>query len=182
MTTDVAVLDGLLLTGGDDVDPRWYGHILRTDEGLHQRVEVDAARDALEIPLARAALAAELPLLAICRAIQVLNVAAGGALVQDTIFLGLPADAHDQTRRRPILATGTPARAVRLRGGSRIAGIGAAPATGVNSFHHQALGLIADGFEVTAIAPATVWTTAAYGIDPDFKEAIAFAVLAAEHA
>ena len=69
---------GILLTGGGDVDPVFYG------EERHQSVEdAEPGRDEFEIDLARRAMAADLPLLAICRGSQVLNVAAGGSLVQD---------------------------------------------------------------------------------------------------
>ena len=70
-------VDALLLTGGLDVDPALYG------EAPHPTTEVDAARDHFEIPLSRAAVARDLPVFAICRGVQVLNVAAGGTLVQD---------------------------------------------------------------------------------------------------
>ena len=71
-------LDGLLLTGGGDVDPVLYG------EDRHPSVDdAEPGRDEFEIDLARRAMAADLPLLAICRGAQVLNVAAGGTLVQD---------------------------------------------------------------------------------------------------
>ncbi len=70
-------VDALLLTGGDDVDPALYG------EAPHPTTEVDAARDRFEIPLSRDAVARDMPVFAICRGAQVLNVAAGGTLVQD---------------------------------------------------------------------------------------------------
>ena len=70
--------DGLLLTGGPDVDPREYG-----DEHTHTSVDVDPARDAYELALARFAIDRDMPLFAICRGAQVLNVAAGGTLIQD---------------------------------------------------------------------------------------------------
>src|SRR5581483_7397919 len=71
-------LDGLMLTGGDDVAPSRYG------EAAHPTVvEDEAGRDGFEIALVEAARARDLPILAICRGIQVLNVAGGGTLVQD---------------------------------------------------------------------------------------------------
>ena len=70
--------DGLLLTGGVDVEPARYGEAER-----HPTVVVDAARDTYELTLARAALERDMPVLAICRGAQVLNVAAGGTLIQD---------------------------------------------------------------------------------------------------
>src|SRR5690348_4508816 len=74
----LAGIDGLLLTGGDDVSPARYG------EAPHPSVVTDdPLRDAFEVGLIAAARRRNLPLLAICRGIQVLNVAAGGSLVQD---------------------------------------------------------------------------------------------------
>src|SRR6188508_1652639 len=70
-------IDALLLSGGLDVDPALYG------ESPHPTTEVDAARDRFEIPLSREAVARDMPVFAICRGVQVLNVAAGGSLVQD---------------------------------------------------------------------------------------------------
>src|SRR5919204_6410107 len=71
-------LDAVLLTGGGDVDPALYG------EARHPTVEdAEPGRDEFEIDLARRAMQADLPVLAICRGTQVLNVAAGGTLVQD---------------------------------------------------------------------------------------------------
>src|SRR5262245_11519815 len=69
-------VDGLLLTGGLDVDPKLYG------EAPHPTTETAPERDHFEIPLTRAAIAGDVPVLAICRGVQVLNVAAGGSLVQ----------------------------------------------------------------------------------------------------
>jgi putative glutamine amidotransferase len=74
----VETCDAVLLTGGVDVDPREYG-----DAERHPSVDVDPARDKYELALARAALERDVPMLAICRGAQVLNVAAGGTLIQD---------------------------------------------------------------------------------------------------
>ena len=74
----VTELHGLLLTGGGDIDPVFYR------EDRHETVgDAEPGRDEFEIDLARRAVDADLPLLAICRGAQVLNVAAGGSLVQD---------------------------------------------------------------------------------------------------
>src|SRR3954462_4262838 len=71
-------IDGVLLTGGGDVDPALYG------EDRHETVQdAEPGRDEFEIDLAKRAIARDLPLLAICRGAQVLNVAEGGTLVQD---------------------------------------------------------------------------------------------------
>src|SRR3954464_9126509 len=73
----LAKVDGVLLTGGLDVDPELYG------EAPHPSTETAPERDRFEIPLSTAAVAQDVPLFAICRGVQVLNVAAGGTLVQD---------------------------------------------------------------------------------------------------
>src|SRR4051812_31703838 len=73
----LAEVDGVLLTGGLDVDPTLYG------EPAHPSTETAPERDQFEIPLSRGALAHNVPVFAICRGVQVLNVAAGGSLMQD---------------------------------------------------------------------------------------------------
>ncbi len=130
----LAGFDGLLLTGGADVDPALFGEVAHPKLGT-----VDAVRDEVELALTRAALARDLPVLGICRGIQVLAVAAGGSLWQD-IPTQLPENVgHNQTvgRAEPfhqVTVAGDSQLAQILRGGSgddelRI---------GVNSFHHQA--------------------------------------------
>ena len=78
-STSLDGLDGVVLTGGPDVDPARYGEA----EQPQHSVEADPLRDALELPLARAAVRDDVPVLAICRGIQVLNVALGGNLFQN---------------------------------------------------------------------------------------------------
>jgi len=139
----VAQLHGLMLTGGGDVDPRLFG------EARHPTVvEVSADRDTLELELTRRALDQGVPLLAICRGIQVLNVALGGTLYQD-----IPSDpgspiAHSQAGRRDH-----PTHAVRVQDGSRLAAILGAPEINVNSFHHQAIKRLGLGLTAVARAP-----------------------------
>ena len=138
-----ARLDGLVLTGGGDVDPRHFG------EPRHPAVaEVSEARDALELELTRRALAQGFPLLAICRGIQVLNVALGGSLHQN-----IPSEpgsplAHSQTERRH-----QPTHHVKVREGSRLAAILGTLEVDVNSFHHQALARLGRGLAAVAWAP-----------------------------
>src|SRR5688572_13711832 len=90
-------VDGLLLTGGVDVEPAEYG------EEPHPTVETDKVRDDYELALAREALDRDVPLLAICRGAQVLNVAAGGTLVQD-IPSAQPAALGHQVERKDAVA------------------------------------------------------------------------------
>jgi putative glutamine amidotransferase len=138
---------GLLLTGGADLDPGRYG------EARHSTVtDVDAARDEYEIALTRAALAADLPVLAICRGLQVMNVAAGGSLIQDIPSQVGKAVPHQLANPKDAIA-----HDVRVVSGSRLAELMGAAVVGgrlpVNSRHHQATRRVAGGFLVTAEAP-----------------------------
>jgi putative glutamine amidotransferase len=143
-------LDGLLLAGGVDVDPAHYG------EARHPKLgEVDAARDATELALARWALAADLPILGICRGIQSLNVAAGGSLYQDIASQIPAALRHDYQVDKVGWEKLT--QRVRLAEASHL---GAIMGDGVladgfvrtNSFHHQAVKTAGEGFIVVAAA------------------------------
>ena len=140
--------DGLLLTGGEDVDPVLYGASAR-----HPTVKVDRARDDYELALTRAALDREMPILAICRGIQVLNVAAGGTLVQD-----LPSERPAALAHRAGAGPEAIAHDVIVTRGSELERLldGTIDATGrigVNSRHHQAIDQLAPGLRVTALAP-----------------------------
>jgi putative glutamine amidotransferase len=129
-------VDGLVLTGGGDVDPARYGQ-----DGHPEVYGVSPERDAFELALARAAVARGLPTLAICRGIQVLNVALGGTLVQH-----LPDVGGAQEHRRGVLHD------VVAEAGSRVrAALGRARTT-VLSWHHQAVDRVAAGLVVTARA------------------------------
>ena len=131
-------LDGLLLAGGGDVDPARFG-----EEPIPQLGNVDPERDALEIALAQKALEADLPVLGICRGIQVLNVAAGGTLYQDLPSQVPHALKHDQSAPRWY-----PCHEVRLAPDSMLARIFQAETLRVNSFHHQAVRVVAPAFRV----------------------------------
>ena len=129
---------GLVLTGGEDVEPARYG------AAPHPRLgEVDPARDAAELALIAAARARRLPILAICRGIQILNVALGGTLYQDL----------DSERPGPVPHAGeTSHHAVRVEPGSLLERtLGARSAT-VNSRHHQAIRDLAPGLRAVAWA------------------------------
>ena len=118
-------LDGLVLTGGADVDPALYGEARDPETQF-----VDVRRDDLEIPLTRAAFDSGLPILAICRGQQVLNVALGGSLVQ---HLAAHPKADYEADRSVIT------HSMRLDPGSYLAEVLGAGEVPVNSFHHQAV-------------------------------------------
>lgn len=147
----LARLDGLVLSGGEDVDPRLYGD----RPGTHT-TQIDPERDALELELVEVALESDLPLLAICRGCQLLNVARGGTLVAH-----LPLDegeAHGQLAY-PLHARvhGLEIVADGLLDGLLDVGVR------VNSFHHQAVAEPGDGVVAAAYAPDGVLEAIAVG-------------------
>jgi gamma-glutamyl-gamma-aminobutyrate hydrolase PuuD len=147
----IGSIDGLLLTGGEDVAPARYG-----EEPHPSVVDVDTARDEFEIALIGEARRRSLPIFAICRGIQMLNVACGGTLVQDiasevagalehswTVPPHKPYDlAHEVWVDKDTLL----ARLIRER-------LSDTDACEANSRHHQAVKQIAPGFRVSATAP-----------------------------
>jgi len=147
----LAGLGGLLLTGGDDVAPARY------DETAHPTVvEAEAGRDEFEIALIKAARAKRLPIFAICRGVQVLNVACGGTLVQDIPSQVAGALAHSLPC--PPNQSYTLAHEVWLEKDSLLSRLmrerlGDTDSCEVNSRHHQAVKTVAPGFIVTATAP-----------------------------
>ncbi len=131
--------DAVMLLGGGDVDPAAYGQERRT--GTISGVVPE--HDEVEIAVARAAVARGLPVLAICRGCQVLNVALGGTLHQDLGELLGDGSAHWDSYH-----------AIDLEPGSRLAGaMGATSFATGHSWHHQSLDRIGDGLVVTGRAP-----------------------------
>ena len=136
-------VSGLVLTGGEDIDPARYG------EKRHEKIRsINAARDATEIALIEEAKARGKPILAICRGIQILNVALGGTLVQDIPSQLDTKIAHDEDSPR-----NSRSHDISIEPGSLIAkAVGTEHCT-VNSFHHQSVKRVADGMRVTARSP-----------------------------
>ncbi len=133
--------DGLLVTGGPDFDPRAYG------EQPHAKLgSIAPARDHLDrVAIAYALDRPDLPVLAICRGIQSLNVVAGGSLIQDVPSQVAGALKHSQSAPGWY---GT--HDIEVAEGSRLREVLGAPRLSVNSFHHQAVREAAPGFEVSA--------------------------------
>jgi putative glutamine amidotransferase len=128
---------GLLLTGGSDVLPAYYGQ--KSEPGLG---EVDGERDAFELGLLTMADAVDLPTLCICRGMQILNVYRGGTLIQD-----LPESAR---HRRVDTPKSQAVHGVLIEPGSKLAGILGTCEVQVNSRHHQAVDRLGGGLAVTA--------------------------------
>lgn len=134
--------DALLLTGGEDIDPCHYGAKPHANLGT-----VDPRRDANELALVAEARSRDLPVLAICRGIQLCNVAFGGTLIQD-----LPSERPGPIRHDSPAPRDVRSHPVRIATGSRLAGILGGETFDVNSFHHQAIDRIGDGLVATAHA------------------------------
>lgn len=133
--------DGFLLSGGPDIDPEIYGEKLLPTCG-----EIVAARDTLELNLAKLALAAHKPIFGICRGLQVLNVAMGGTLYQD-----IPTDTDSTVSHRMAEPYDRAAHDVELFGYfAELLGVNT---LGVNSLHHQGIKDLAPGLAVGAKAP-----------------------------
>ena len=139
----VARLDGLVLSGGVDVEPDCYGAQPHAKLG-----EVDRARDKFEIAAVKAARAAGLPILAICRGMQLTNVAFGGTLVQDIPSQVEGAFQHEQQ----TTDIEHHSHGVNIEPGTNLHVLAGVAQTRVNSSHHQAVARMAQGFRVTARA------------------------------
>lgn len=133
---------GVMLTGGADCDPAVYG------EAAHPRTYgIDADRDRAELLLTRWAVADDRPLFGICRGVQMMNVAMGGTLIQDIPSqLSTPIE-HSATGER-----NAESHRVRAADGSVLAAALGADDVGVNSFHHQSVHRLGEGFVASAQA------------------------------
>lgn len=136
-------IDGLVMSGGGDIDASFF------NQDLHPTVtDADPVRDIYDIQLVRLAQKKQMPVLGICRGMQVMNIALGGNLIQDIPSLAPSGIIHSQQEPREI---GT--HVVTIDEDSRLYSIIRKKSILVNSFHHQAVGTIAEGFEATAFAP-----------------------------
>lgn len=136
-------LDGIVLSGGADIDPEYLG-----EESLGC-VSVNPRRDAQEIALVRMAIDRQIPVLGICRGIQVIAAALGGRLYQDI------KTQHDREcmEHSQSIARGLPSHEVRLEKDSLLHRLFGKDTLAVNSFHHQAVKEVPAGFRVAATAP-----------------------------
>ena len=136
------IVDGLILAGGADVDPSFYDA-----EPDPETLGTVPERDAFEIELARGAMERDLPLLGICRGMQVMNVARGGTLIQH-----LPDDVGHHDHRRSLGSFDDADHDVRLAEGSLALRAAGEEVHATKSHHHQGVGRIGSGFEVTGWA------------------------------
>jgi putative glutamine amidotransferase len=150
-------VDGLCLSGGPDLDPESYGAPRHPLTGPTERT-----LDVFELALTRAADARQLPILAVCRGMQLLNVARGGTLHQH-----LPELVGARIDHRQLMSGSRPTHWVSLAPTGKVAAISGRRRLKVNSFHHQAIDVLGEGLVVTGRASdGTVETMEA--VDRDF--------------
>ncbi len=136
------LVDGLILSGGGDIDPVHY------QGAQHETIyNVDAERDRLELALARELVHRSLPTLGVCRGAQIINVALGGTLIEH-----LPATVGEGVLHRKPPREPTP-HAVEVKAGSRLAAIVGTEPLHPLSWHHQAIRVAATGLDIVALAP-----------------------------
>lgn len=136
-------VDGLCLSGGPDLDPATYG------AAPHPRLgPTEPELDRFELALTRAADARGVPILAICRGMQVLDVARSGTLHQH-----LPDVVGDEVEHRQANPGGEPSHGVELEGPGLLHAVLGDDVIAVNSFHHQAIDRLGDGLRVVGRAP-----------------------------
>jgi len=148
---ELAGLDGLVLTGGGDVDPEYYGY--EDVSGLAR--EINRARDEFEFQLIERALDREIPILGVCRGMQIMNVYLGGTLVPDLRKAGHENHERQQGRDGEHLVMPVPHTLV-----AAITGLGS---QAVNSAHHQAVehlgrGLMASAVSKDGVIEAAEWS------------------------
>ncbi|MFD1426784.1 putative glutamine amidotransferase [Kroppenstedtia sanguinis] len=139
----VQQIDGLLLTGGDDIDPSLFG-----EEPLPGLGEVEPERDRMEIALVRKMVHAGKPVLAICRGCQILCIALGGDMYQDLYSQRKDSIQHVQRGPRGYLS-----HSVSIQEGTWLSQIAGEDRIRVNSYHHQAVRRLPEGYIPSAIAP-----------------------------
>lgn len=145
LRTAIQQMDGILLPGGGDIEPSIY-----QGQGHPTVAGIDADRDRVEITVARTAVHQQKPLLAICRGLQVLNVALGGSLWEDVELLMPQAMHHEHVHSHPRNYL---AHNVTIEPDSLLAKQLGMTETAVNSLHHQGIRRLANDLRATAVAP-----------------------------
>ena len=134
------ILDGLMFSGGDDVNPDWYGEAESPECG-----DIDDERDLFELMLFKKATDRNIPIFGVCRGLQLINVAMGGSLIQD-----IPSEHPSDIRHSVTDDSLVPAHEITIEEGSLLADLLGATSFGVNSRHHQAIDRLAPGLRITA--------------------------------
>lgn len=136
----LSVCDGIILSGGEDVDPQLFGQ-----DPHHQLGPTTPERDLAEIAMVKYALENNIPLLAICRGVQILNVALGGTLIQD-----IPSQIKESIQHSQKIDRSRDTHWVTISRDSKLYGIVGSERVRVNSLHHQAIDRVANDLRVVA--------------------------------
>ncbi len=139
----MAGLDAIILTGGEDLDPAWYGES-EISPGIN---DINAVRDTSDMLYIKKALELDMPMLCICRGMQLLNVACGGTLWQDIPTQVGGTVTHRDPNKRVFVT-----HLIRIEKGSLLNTVVGYSVARVNSWHHQAVKDVGDGLVVTARA------------------------------
>lgn len=139
-------VDGLLLTGGADINPAYYG------EEIDGSVDIDDLRDVCELKITRWALEEDFPIFGICRGQQLLNVATGGSLYQD-IASQIPQTHQDHQESAHRQQRGYLAHTVNLVPDSKVAQVMGTTEIAINTLHHQSVKQSGRGLRVVGTAP-----------------------------
>ncbi|UTR13976.1 gamma-glutamyl-gamma-aminobutyrate hydrolase family protein [Salipaludibacillus sp. LMS25] len=139
----IGKLDGMLITGGGDIDPHLFNEEPLPNLGL-----LHPQRDQFEVALLNEAMARNLPILALCRGCQILNIAAGGDMYQD-IYSQITKPLLQHTQRAP---RSFPFHTIHVTEESLLKKITGKSKYRVNSFHHQAVRRLAEGFHISALS------------------------------
>ena len=149
----VALCDGFLFSGGNDIAPERYG-----ENKIEQCGEIAPLRDELEFKLLDKLLKTEKPILAVCRGAQLINVAFGGTLIQD-----IPTESPSSVSHRQTEPKFSHSHSVNVKEGTPLFDLVKKTRIPANSFHHQAIKTLADGLQVMATADdgviEAVWHT-----------------------
>lgn len=135
----LSLVEGIMLPGGGDVSPQLYGQETFVALGVNEET------DRFEMELCRQCICANIPLLAVCRGAQIMNVALGGTLIQD-----IPLETNSTVSHAQAASRDTCTHGVRVEGGSHLAEAMGETEFGVNSFHHQAIKDVGDGLVIVA--------------------------------
>lgn len=138
-------VSGILLSGGPDVDARHYGELNMAYNG-----DISPLRDRMEIYLTRRAINEGMPILGICRGIQIMNAAMGGSIYQDIHLQHKDRELIKHSQQAPKWY---PTHEINIKAGSKVRQIFNKENLSVNSFHHQSVKDVADCFEITSLAP-----------------------------
>ncbi len=136
-------LDGIVLSGGGDIDP-----LLFHQEPLRESGEISPFRDQLELSLCQAAIQKDIPLLGICRGMQIINIALGGTIYQDISVQTKSTLKHSQQAPRDYAT-----HSIFVEDNTLLSQLLGKQKTTVNSFHHQAVALLGEGLRFSAKSP-----------------------------